>query len=448
MAGGKLPLASWKDYSIKSNDDESLLNSTMEDGELEDVPTDKFCRRSREYVSPSPSPTSVTDNQMNPARRSPPSCLRFSNTAKRWQQTSSSSSSPDTSDDARRKISFNEMAMVMWIDTVDELSDDEFDASYYSPQEYLAIREREKSLFRQLSNLGVVRSLSDDIMGLESRLQRYHRKSRSRESIATVIFEQEMNRNPTNGRCDDTILSQMYIPYSREASFAAQERAWKNSIQTGTTPIKLSQHKRYLSVCAPTNMMTEEKMEETFQEMKQAVETKVEQSLYSGVMKYAVACIPPSPATLRFGHNQLLEMAHLDEEENWSKDVSGEQDEDEVQFDEVDNSEEGKKFDLPLRQEMARAFFPPQITHCGHEYYHSPLNTHQMHQEVSRAEWLAQQERIRSSAFYVPPPPPKQQQRKQFYPPPYPPSPEWAWNPSLCDFVPVHPNRMVTWKVR
>ncbi|KAG7344659.1 hypothetical protein IV203_022667 [Nitzschia inconspicua] len=387
----------------------------------------------------SSSSSTTTENKKRAGQRLPPSCLRSSNRPKQLK------AAYPTKAKEGRNVHFKEIATVLWIECIDDMSDEELDASYYTPKEYFAIRERERILFRQLSNLGTIRSLSDDVLGLESRIQRCHRKGRSRDSIYAVILEQEMNRNLHTGVCSDSALSLVYRPYAIDASRMAQDRAVENSLQVelaSDSPNHIQSY-RNGSFCGSINdvVITDDKLQGTYQDLKHAMEVKEEKDIYSDVMKYAIACIPPSPVSLRFGHGMLLDMDLPEDEEPWSSKKllldNPKRDGDAYYHEEQDDEE--MKVELPPLQEMNRPAFPPYATLCGIEYYSHPLNQRHVQQEVHYAQWLAQQESLQASAFHVPRP-----RRNEATPVP---PPERSWDPSLCDFVPMLTNQMVTWDV-
>jgi hypothetical protein len=444
MGGIKLPLMPWKECNIQPREVEIMDEEFVD---LVGVQSEKkkqlHQQRYPTFSCQIPSlHMTEAEKEVKPKIRTPSSILR---SRRRSNQGRCSSTSDTTKYKAPRKVFFNEVAQVMWIESIEDMSLEELDASYYTPQEYFDIREREKSLFRQLSNWGTIGSTEDDVLGLECRVQRYHRKGRSRDSIYSVVLEQEMNRNPQTGVCDDFALSQIYLPYTLEATRMARDRALKNSAQVETASCQQDRTDRYFSICATTNFMADQKMETTYQKLKQAVDTTVEPNVYSGVIKYAISCLPPSPVSLRLGHDPRLQMAQPEDEKPWSDEHENAEDKQEEgrAKGEVDYFDIDMKLCPPLPQKLARTILPPQGEQCTLEFYYPPKNPRPT-DEVARAQCIARQERFHPRAFEVPA---LQQplKRKHHRPAPRTPISEWTWSPVVWDFVPVTPTRMISW---
>ncbi|KAL3937993.1 MAG: hypothetical protein SGARI_001916 [Bacillariaceae sp.] len=434
MTVGKLPLTPWKDYNISQN---AVPSNNLDEVKV-DVRHNKRKQASRNmkgkeaYAVLSTEEGKGTENIEHSSSATLRSCFQ--------SRHSHRSKAVD------RKIHFNEMAMVIWIECIDDLTDEELDDCYLAPHDYVGIREREKNFFRQLSSLGMIRSTSDDCLGLETRIQRYQRKGRSREAIYAVIFEQEMNRDSTTGVCNAFFLAQVYLPFTQISAQLARDRASRNAVQAAS----ICDPNRFVDVvvnetpdCSTLKLQSDEQMEEVYQELKGAVDN-VQHSVYKGMMKYAVACIPPSPATLRLGHGNYLEMSDREEEQLWSEQKSDTvANPAEYYTDGYEEDGEEKKSEAPSRQEMIRhSFDPPRFPMCGAEHYHLHMKAqhhhHMIMKQQAESRWMAQQQAHNRD---VP----------QRYPPHdltgVPGHPGWVWSPSLCDFVPVPTNRTGPWNV-
>jgi hypothetical protein len=450
MGGVKIPLMPWKECNIQYREGVVANEEVVELLVVQSEKKEQQHQHQKRFATFSCQPSSTTSddpNKVTPKIKTAPSCFR-SNRRSKQGRSSISLFADAAKPTAPRKVHFNEVAKVMWIENINDMSVEELDASYYTPQDYLDIREREKNLFRQLSNWGTIQSTADDIMGLECRAQRYNRKGRSRDSIYAVVLEQEMNRNPETGVCDDVTLCQIYQPYTIEATRMASDRALKNSMQVGTAPSQQERSNRFFPMCAPMTFMADEKMERTYQELKQTVDTTVGKDVYTGVIKYAIACIPPSPASLRLGHDPLLAMAQPEDEKPWSDGHECPEEKQEEGCTEVayDYFGEEKKLHSPLRQEMERSSINPQPTHCDQKHNYHPMNPRPINQEDRYAQWMAQRRNFPPSAFTALPP----QQRlhgKHNRPTPRPPMSEWTLTPVVWDFAPVPPTRMIAWNI-
>jgi hypothetical protein len=420
----KLPLTLCRNHNSGDN---NIAEDVLDDVELENVRRNKR-KQTPELLHGNTTYTVLSTRKGSENVDDPASaCLQSSFRSRRSHRKA-----------AGRKIHFNEMAMVIWIESIDDMTDEEFDASFFAPQDYLAIREREKVLFRQISTLGMIRSPQDDCLGLETRVQRYQRKGRSRESIYAVIFEQEMNRDFRTGVCNDCFLAQIYQPFAQIAAQMARDRATRNTMRTASIcdPNRFVDVINQTSDCNSLNLRSDEQMEEMYRELKGAVE-HVQDSVYKGMMKYAVACIPPSPATLRLGHGRFLEMSEKEEEQPWPQQPNLDQEADCFDDGYGEDGEE-KKSGAPSRQEMIRhSFDPPRFPQCRQEHYHAHMKAQRHQYEMARKQqtesrWIADQQ----SHDRDEPQPVLAGTRAH---------PGWVWNPALCDFVPIPTASAVSW---
>jgi hypothetical protein len=299
------------------------------------------------------------------------------------------------------------------------------DACFFNTQDYINFRLREKDMCRQLSLFGKVKPdvlEREDLLGLETRIQRRHRKGRSRDAIYAVIFEQEMTRGIETKSINDEVLAQIYRQFTDIPSRLARERALSNSMQIISKMDSPSNYVNPYSCVPKLEMETAVTMDESCNYAMQDVRlNKKEQSKQYflhheyNMMDYAAACIPPTPATLRFGHHHYLEMSQEDDAVPWPQ---PDQEEEDHFFDSHENSVpspyDKNGIGPPAPQAMSRdkeQHQNPQIApqfHC-----HAPS---MMFQEVQK---MTYNHSLRRNQYMIHP-----DQR-------------WVWNPTLCEFVPL-----------
>ena len=136
-----------------------------------------------------------------------------------------------------RTLRFRKTTSILWIESARDMSDEEIDACYYQNRDYESFRSREKRMSRSFSAWSFMNGTkSEDLLGVETRMQRFHRRQRSKNAVFAVIFEQELRQE--NGRDahsstgdDDIILAQVYQQYTMESTRLAKERAVLNASQ-------------------------------------------------------------------------------------------------------------------------------------------------------------------------------------------------------------------------
>jgi hypothetical protein len=152
---------------------------------------------------------------------------------------------------SKRAIHFHDTASILWIESVEDMSDEEIDACYYSSRDYLGFRDRERNMSRHFSNWGIVQqSRLEEFLGVESRLQRYHRRQRNKNAVFAVILEQELGqelgqeKEHDNVRDadslvevedDDVIIARIYQQYTGESTRLALGRGATNATLVNTT---------------------------------------------------------------------------------------------------------------------------------------------------------------------------------------------------------------------
>jgi hypothetical protein len=111
----------------------------------------------------------------------------------------------------------------------DDVTREELLASYFTEDDYSRIREREKRLASQFSNIGRVVDIDEDGLGLESKEEKHHRRYRVQNGKMSVFVEQELQWD-INDR-DVSFIAQSYEPYTRESARLAYHRGLSNAVQ-------------------------------------------------------------------------------------------------------------------------------------------------------------------------------------------------------------------------
>lgn len=158
----------------------------------------------------------------------------------------------DTDTKMKRSLHFHDSTSILWIEGSENLSDKEIDACYYNSRDYSGFRDRERRISRIFSNWSFVKEgqRRGDYLGVESRLQRYHRRQRSKNAVFAVILEQELRQenrhevDPSLPVEDDVAIALVYQKLTKESARLARERANMNSSQVGTTASLMSHNSR------------------------------------------------------------------------------------------------------------------------------------------------------------------------------------------------------------
>mmetsp|Transcript_1141 Transcript_1141/g.2430 ORF Transcript_1141/g.2430 Transcript_1141/m.2430 type:complete len:368 (+) Transcript_1141:226-1329(+) len=137
-----------------------------------------------------------------------------------------------------RTIQFHDITSIFWIESAEDMSDEEIEASYYSSRDYLCFRTREKRTYRNFSGWGLMKGRNnEDLIGVETKMQRFHRRQRSKNAIFAVILEQELRQEAAHDTSssteedDDKLIARAYQQYTGESTRLARERAKTNANQ-------------------------------------------------------------------------------------------------------------------------------------------------------------------------------------------------------------------------
>jgi hypothetical protein len=445
-----LPLSPWKEYNILVPDNKKKTQKTVPK-DIGHIPFLSHHNTSENIVnqrSEHGSSSSVVS-----------SSKAFGSFHRDNKTNKTRKSSLRTSIKRKKNVYFNETATILWIESIDDMSVYELYSCYYSSQDYVNFREREKNLHKQLSCWGTIQSPDEDMMGLETRIQRHHRKDRSRESIYAVIFEQEMNRDLVNRASDDLIIAAIYKQCTETSSRLAYNRAMFNSSEVGTNTKGGYEYHPSTSRYDDDNSDDDEASaaDEAYNMLKCSKVPRMEITSLSNagsvMMKYAVACIPPSPASLRLGHDQFLEMPeqHPDDELGATSSCSNDEKERKNE-DSIATTKEmppSIQKDPPKKQEMERHNDDAMVdstksANHRHHHHHRQKGPHSspIYPFAPHTAWYpngggTQQQRHphRHQHHHD-----AQQHSQSLSPPQQANSQHWGWNPV---YVPPAPQRMM-----
>ena len=136
-----------------------------------------------------------------------------------------------------RKVHFSDRSNVtIEIPTVDQYSQKEFHASFYSHRDYQRMKADRNNSMKKMKG-GIVSPDEDLDCCLESEADAKLRRKLSKESIVTVLVEQEMQWSEISVQFDE-LLSDIYSDFSFASLFEAQQRALEleNNIQDYVCP--------------------------------------------------------------------------------------------------------------------------------------------------------------------------------------------------------------------
>lgn len=116
----------------------------------------------------------------------------------------------------------------------DEMTRDEHSACFFTDNEYNAIRQRERTLARNLAKTGSLKGLEEDALGLDTRRKKEYRRERMKECCMRVILEQDLQIE-FSGCHDADGIARVLLEYSSYSSQLAYNRAYDNAIQVQET---------------------------------------------------------------------------------------------------------------------------------------------------------------------------------------------------------------------
>lgn len=130
----------------------------------------------------------------------------------------------------KKSCHFHDSTSILWIEPIENMSLAEIDDCYYSTDDYTFFRNREKRIVRNFSNFGFMKKgRKDDYLGVESRLQRFHRRERTKNALFAVLLEQELRVECCPNTEDDAAIARSYKRHTNVSARLARERADKNA---------------------------------------------------------------------------------------------------------------------------------------------------------------------------------------------------------------------------
>ena len=280
-------------------------------------------RNSGLVVSPPPSPTPSCASSSSVSSLSSSSGSSTSSLSGIELETTvrSNERSHDEANDAteepkpkqNKHVHFDEFAEVTLILSRRELGSRVCKQSYFSPYEMELMRERERQLVRDISAHGAMniqtqthgRWQNDDIeLGVQCRIERYHRRQRIKDAVCSVLLEQELLVQTTsttegkehdghNSLCNEpdlaSGLADVYQEYTYESTRLAIHRAKINARQVGSSDITTDK----MATTTP-----EEISNTSFSVCIQESETKEEQNLQKSFQPVR-SILPPPPQPLQ-----------------------------------------------------------------------------------------------------------------------------------------------------
>lgn len=117
------------------------------------------------------------------------------------------------------------------------MSDEEFDACYFNSRDFSCFRDRERRISRNFSTWGFMNGgRRSEYLGVESTLQRFHRRQRTKNAVSAVLLEQELreeNRHDPEFQAEDDalVIAHVYQQHTIESARLARERANINGSQ-------------------------------------------------------------------------------------------------------------------------------------------------------------------------------------------------------------------------
>jgi len=310
----------------------------------------------------------------------------------------------------KRSLRFHDTTSILWIESTENMSNKEIYACYYNSRDYSCFRDRERRISRNLSIWSFMKGdRNRDLIGVESRLQRFYRRERSRNAVFSVILEQELRQE--NGddsdsmpEEDDLATARVYQEYTKESARLARKRATENALQVETTASMFIHTSR--------ESMNEIEMEKGGEEAhgtmshfelpwKIPAYTKKEQIKYrpTDMVKYTTCSHPILPS-------RYLEMLNCKEQDTSRTQPQESQDsryEHQCKFQDRGIQYRSRRQEAPVQQNIVRA-------QEHHNFGHFMPRAHTV---LQTSQQLAATKQSRPGTF----------------------TREWVWNPIPCDAV-------------
>jgi hypothetical protein len=138
---------------------------------------------------------------------------------------------------APTKVTFMKRIKVKLIPNRREMKNDQLSSLFYSVDDLIRMRNREKRLTKELALNGILYGLDDDVFGLKTLQDRVQRKKRIVNALLCVLTEQEFHWESKED-LDHENIAKLYRLSSSESMRLAHLRGTMNSMQVDTFPIK------------------------------------------------------------------------------------------------------------------------------------------------------------------------------------------------------------------
>lgn len=125
-------------------------------------------------------------------------------------------------------MSFDCRVRIRDVPSIDDISTEEFNASWLSQDEYSQIRKRERKLARKVTSTGDLKALRNEI-GLETKQEKSNRRTRVDNGKFTVLLEQE--RQWDEQAYDPELIAEIYADIAKESVEVARSRALDTALQ-------------------------------------------------------------------------------------------------------------------------------------------------------------------------------------------------------------------------
>eukprot|EP00980_Cylindrotheca_fusiformis_P024854 scaffold12607_cov114-Cylindrotheca_fusiformis.AAC.2 len=148
------------------------------------------------------------------------------------------------------------------IPTLDELTDDEYNDTYFSPLEYLSFRKRERKLLRRLKMVGDVGD-EDDPLGIESKAESLE-KHVFIDCARLVVMRGQSLSIEMNQPMDIEAVAELYSEASEESCSRAYMRAVSvhaQLVNTGRSGGRRRCQRWSMDMRAPTTMQQDRSLE-------------------------------------------------------------------------------------------------------------------------------------------------------------------------------------------
>lgn len=150
-----------------------------------------------------------------------------------------------------REVSFHPLMEVIYIEDIDDYTDEEFEACWHSEEELANVRRENRRLVQKMqyssSSSSRTRHPEDSLRGLEQLTHSGFRRSQKIKHNSVVAVLSEQNKQRQTGRYDPALIRETYSFFADYATARAIELASGDALES----LRMQQEEPYTTADAP-----------------------------------------------------------------------------------------------------------------------------------------------------------------------------------------------------